>query len=727
MPRNTEVMDTNNLMNTLLSAKRSHRMAKLLSPQSIAVIGASGDAGRIGGVALDLLVRFGFEGEIYPVNPRHDSVFGLPCHPDLDAVPGVPDLAVIAVRAALVPDALRACHAKGIEAALVYASGFSEESPEGAALEREIATIASETGLVVAGPNCMGNANFGTNAITAFATILKDYPPVPGSGRGRPALLTQSGNLCAVFYALGRRRGLDFSHFINTGNETVVTFEDYLTYLVEDNATSCVIGYVEGLRDGPSFRRIAARFRDAGKPLILIKSGESERGADAARSHTAALSGDRAVYRAAFRDFGVMRADDPTHLMDLAYLAGFAERTCGPRAAVTSISGAMGALMTDLLGAEGVQVPELSEALQANLQDAAASIGMVSNPIDYTGQLMNQGGAVEEVLGRLAESGEVDFSILYGSGALFDRIAEEAIRVAGQSRKLIVAIDGGISSHRADLEAAGIPVFDCVARAVKALAVYLPWRSRLSRAPVAQVDALPLSLPGLPTNEHECKALLRRFGIGTGEEHLVVTKDQAGARAESLGGPVAMKMLSADIAHKTEVGGVRLNVTGRAEATETFETMMAQVRALRPDARLDGILMQRMETGVAELLVGVTRDPVFGPVLTVGAGGVLAELLDDAVHALLPVDESKGLDMLKELKIYPMLTGFRSGPPADIPAICKAIAAVSRTALALGDALEDLEINPLLVKPDGEGVLALDALCTGRRLQADSDERQDTR
>lgn len=696
-------------------------LAKLLSPRSIAVIGASGNANRIGGVALDLLVRFGFEGTIYPVNPRHDSVFGMTCYPNLDAVSDTPELAVIAVRAELVSDALRACHAKGIEAALVYASGFSEESAEGAALEREIAAFAAQTGMRIGGPNCMGNANFATNAITAFATIFRDYPPVAPSVGGGTALLTQSGNLCAVFYAAGRRRGIEFSHFINTGNETAVTFEDYLAHLVEDDATSCVIGYVEGLRDGPAFRRVAKRFREVGKPLILIKSGESERGADAARSHTAALSGDSTIYRAVLQECGVLRAKDPTHLVDLAYLARFGDRTCGPRAAVTSISGAMGALLTDLLGAASVEVPELSADLQARLQEAAGSIGMVSNPIDYTGQLMNQGGAVEAVLGVLAGSDEIDFSILYGSGALFDRIIEDAIQVASRSRKMIVAIDGGTSTRRGELEAAGIPVFDCVARAVNALAVYLPWRaamssqaSRVDVLPSSCVDVLPSSCPILPESEKDAKEFLAHYGVPTGEEHVVTTAGQAAALAERLARPLAMKILSADIAHKTDVGGVRLNVTGRSEAAEAFDDIMTRVRTARPEASIDGVLMQGMETGVAELLIGVKRDHVFGPVMTVGAGGVLTELLEDVSHAILPVDEAQARTMLEDLKIYRMLNGYRGGARADISAACAAIAGVSRAAVELGDVLEELEINPLLVKPEGQGALALDALFTGR-------------
>lgn len=283
-------------------------MQCLLDPRSIAVIGASADPKRLGGIAIDHLVDFGYGGAVYPINPKYQEMHGLRCYPDIESLPQAPDVVVLAIGADAVQPTLQRCHAKGVRAAIVYAAGYAEAGEEGAARQRELEAFARETGMAICGPNCMGLANMNTRAITAFATLLKDYPP---RELGHTALVTQSGNMSAVIYAAGCERGVRFSQFINTGNEACLEFSQFLDYLAEDEETHAVIGYVEGLRDGARFIDVAQRFSQAGKPLILIKSGETEQGCAAAMSHTASLAGNRAINRAAFRQLGVMQARDP--------------------------------------------------------------------------------------------------------------------------------------------------------------------------------------------------------------------------------------------------------------------------------------------------------------------------------------------------------------------------------------------------------------------------------
>jgi acyl-CoA synthetase (NDP forming) len=695
-------------------------LQNLFDPRSIAIIGATRDPRRIGGIALDHLVDFGYAGKVYPVNPKYTELFGLPCFPDVESLPETPDVVVLAVAAALVLPTLQRCHAKGIQTAIVYASGFAEENEAGAAMQQEIVRFAQDTGMVISGPNCMGHANLTTRAITAFATLFKDYPPPKpaslGSDTARVALLTQSGNLCAMLYALGCDRGLKFNHFINTGNEACLEFSEYLAYLAEDAETQTVIGYVEGLRDGARFLKIAQRFREQGKALILMKAGDSANGAKAAMSHTAALSGNQAIYAAAFRQLGVMRASDPAHLVDLAYLNQFRSRSAGPRVAVASVSGAMGALLADLLSAAHVEVPNLPQQIQRQLRDKVPTLGMLSNPIDLTGQILNREGAASEVMRALTVTDAVDTILLYATGFMLDRIADEVIAVAHTSSRLIVAIDTGRSVRRADLEAAGVPVFTDIARCTAALATYLRWRAGSAvvkprdtpRNGDAPSHSEAQALSGL--DEHQTKQWLAHHGVPVCDESVATTPKQAVEWAAAAGTPVALKVLSPDIAHKTEAGGVRLNVLGETQVREAFAAVQAGARATHPSAQLTGVLLQKMEKGVCELIVGVTRDPIFGLAMTVGLGGIFTELFRDVTHRLLPVDEMMADEMLQELKSYPLMTGFRGQPVADVPAACNAIGAISRAALSMGCGGQELEVNPLLVRAAGEGAVAVDAL-----------------
>ncbi|MBS0610485.1 MAG: CoA-binding protein, partial [Proteobacteria bacterium] len=321
----------------------THRLEPLLNPASIAIVGASNHPARIGGMPLAHLTRFGYAGRIYPINPKYGEVFGLRCWPDIEALPEAPDLAVLAIAAPDVLPMLRRCVAKGVRAVIVYAAGFAEEGAQGAALQAELQAYVAGTDLVVAGPNAMGFANLNTQAHTNFASVFNTAPMQSGSGS--VSLLTQSGNVCAAVYAIARRLDLGFSHFINTGNEACVDFAQYLEYLAQDAATEVCMGYVEELRDGPRFMAAAEAFARRDKLLILYKAGETDKGSEAVRSHTSALAGDQAVYRAAFRQLDIIQSHDFVQMAQLAHLAGYRHRSAGRRVAIITISGALGAIL----------------------------------------------------------------------------------------------------------------------------------------------------------------------------------------------------------------------------------------------------------------------------------------------------------------------------------------------------------------------------------------------
>ncbi|MGJ7525392.1 acetate--CoA ligase family protein [Variovorax sp. GB1P17] len=697
------------------AAASPHRLAPLLQPRSIAMVGASNQPGRIGGMPLDLLRHFGYAGKVFPINPKYQEVFGYTCYPDIESLPEVPDLVVLAIGAQDVTAMLERCHAKGIPAAIVYAAGFAEAGEGGAALQRTLEAFVSRSGMVVAGPNCMGFANLNLQAHTAFASVFRNVPPQ--TQPGRVSVLTQSGNVCSAVFALIRRLGVPVSHFINTGNEATLEFSQYLEFLAQDAQTDCVIGYVEQLRHGPRFIDAALSLAAQGKPLVIYKAGETEKGSEAVRSHTSALAGDLALYKAAFEQLNVIRGTDFAQMADLAYLSGFRRREGGSRVAIVTMSGALGAILADKLIGAGLDVPTLPPALQQALREGIPDYGMVSNPIDVTGNVVNQPEFVRTIFTALAESDAIDTVIVYAPGYLLDRMADTLVDVCARHPRLFVAIDTGAAQCRARLADAGVPVFDDLGRATQALAPYCQWLAR--RPAVARWAALRAApprhdaAPPLPAklNEHDTKTLLARFGVPSLPEKVCTDADAAVRAAEAFGWPVALKILSADIAHKTEAGGVRLNIADAASLRTACAEVLAAARQYDASARIDGLLVQPMaRDGVAELIAGVTHDAVFGPALTVGLGGVLTELYRDASHRLLPVDASMVGDMLRALKAWPLLDGFRGRPKADVDAACASISALSDAATALAAQAQELEINPLQVRARGEGAAALDAL-----------------
>ncbi len=697
-------------------------LTPLLEPRSIAVIGASDNAARIGGMALSLMRDFGYAGDVYPINPKYDRVFGYRCYPDIESLPQAPDLVVLALPASDVSAMLERCAARGARAVVVYAAGFAEAGAAGAALQTGLEAVAARTGLVVAGPKCMGLANLDSHAYTAFASTFRTAPAQTEPGRA--SIVTQSGNVCSALFSLLRERGVPVRHFINTGNEACVDFADYLDHLADDAGTGCVVGYVEELRDGPRFIDAAMRLVERDRPLILYKAGESERGAAAVRSHTAALAGDLAIYRAAFRQLNVIAADDFAQMADLAWLTGFSGRRAGLRVAVMTMSGAMGAILADKLCGAGLVVPVFDEALQQTLRQGIPDYGMVSNPVDLTGNVVNDLAFVQTVFDTIASRDDIDVIVLSAYGYLLDRMADALLTAAARTDKLFVAVDTGVAGSRQRLNDGGVPVFDDVGRFVRALAPLARWHAGQAEARrwvrLRRASARPATSPGAfptgPLDEREARRRLAPFGLAALPERVATEAAGAVAAARELGYPVALKILSADIAHKTDVGGVVLGITDEAALRAACAAMLTRVAQQCPTARRDGFLLQPMQTGaVAELIVGVNDDPVFGLALTLGLGGVLTELFRDAAHRLLPIDRTIARQMLTELKSWPLLDGYRGRPLADVEAALDAVLAVVGAADAWQGRVEAIEINPLSIKKQGEGAVALDALVTPRR------------
>jgi acetate---CoA ligase (ADP-forming) len=604
---------------------------------------------------------------------------------------------------------LERCHALGIPAALVFASGYAETNePEGLARQEALTTFAQRTGMKVAGPNAMGNVNFSKGLFTTFGQSFQ-----PGELAGNTALVTQSGNMCATVFRIAKRAGVTFSQVINTGNEASVELSDYLDHLAGDPSTTSALCYIEELRNGPKFLAAAEKFRKAGKLLAVYKVGASEKGAEATRSHTAALAGDSAAYDAAFARAGVARASELSVLADLAYLHTLEGKIAGSNCAILSISGAAGAILADALALGGAEVPTLPADVQQDLAAQIPGHSMVSNPVDMTGNIVNSNEFISECIRLALSPDDIDLLLLYTPGSFLTNALVQIERAAAASAKAIVVIDTFAMADRARLAAAGIGYFDDFDRAARAIAAYGAWKKGRSTSEFTLPPGLetwpPFPADRTALSETEGKDALASFGVPVVHDALVQTASEARIMADQIGYPLVAKLVSPDIAHKTEHGLIRLGLGDAEAVAQAFRQMMAKAQSM-PGVHIEGVTLEPMLQGGVEILAGVTRDPVFGWLLTVGLGGVWTELMQDACHSLLPVDAAQAEVMLRSLKGFKLLDGYRGAPKADVKAAARAIAALGQAVLAGGERLREVEINPLLVLPEGKGAVAVDAL-----------------
>lgn len=695
----------------------------LLKPKSIVVIGASQDPVRIGGRPFELARVHGYPGEIVGVNPKYTEVQGKPCFADIRALPMVPDLAILAIGANDVLAQLRECAHKGIKAAMIFAGGFAETgTDEGRELQRAVGDLAGQTGMLVAGPNSIGLVNVNEHMYASFMSAALEAPPKLGN----VAVVAQSGGACiAVHHAL-HRRGVGLNYIVNTGNEVGVDFHDYVDYVTADPTTRVVIGYLEGLDDGERFIAQLSRLRDRDLPVVMYKVGETAAGADAAASHTARMAGSHAVFRAAFDQLGVMRADDIEQLAELGYLATFARRGSGLRAGILTTSGAFAAILTDKFVQYGLTVPELSEALRRQLRPHVPAFATVVNPVDITANVVNSPAGFGNALDLLLATDELDFIVLFTTSNLVDRLAPAIIEAVKCSGRLLALMVTGNPETEAAIEAEGVPVFHDTGRGARALAsfahrqharaIHQDWR-RLPWMPGACADAaLRLVREArdharTALDEYEGKRLLEIYGIEVAREAIARNVADAVAIADELGYPLVMKILSPDIVHKTDVGGVRLGIQDAGQVRAAYLDIMTSAAAACPSASLEGVVLQREESRGAELLLSCTDDPLFGPVLSVAFGGVTAELVADMQQRLLPLNVAEAESMLRGLRMYPLLAGYRNMAAHDLRAVAAVLCRLSELAMDLRGEVVELEINPLILRPGAQsGVVAVDCV-----------------
>jgi acetate---CoA ligase (ADP-forming) len=690
----------------------------LLSPRSIAVIGASSDLNRIGGQPIKYLQAAGYEGSIYPVNPARTEIGGLRSFPGLGEVPGPVDLAIVALPAEPSVVAVRECAAAGVPAAVVFASGFAETGEPGRALQAEMVYVAHTAGMRLIGPNCAGFINIPARVTAAFGTHLSD----PTLLSGKLAFVGQSGAVGAYLFSLARARAIGLSQWITTGNEADLQVADFVGALADDPETRVICTYLEQVRDGERLMRAVDGARAAGKPVLCLWAGRSAAGKDAVRSHTAALAGDAAVLSAALREMGVVEVESLDDLLHLGVVLVETTRPRGKGVGILSVSGGMGILLTDRCVELGLDVPELPDAVQAELRAMLPYAG-TRNPVDFTGNIGNTPHVFGAFLDVLLDRPEVDVVVCFlGHLTLSELTGQRFVREAGERSAArrkpvwIIALDDPAGLVARTSRERGLPLFEDSRQCVDVLALALA--AREGRSGVLERRAAMPDTTGVerlaPLSEVEARALLRAAGVPAPREVLVHTAAAAEQAARDLGAEVVVKVVSRDLAHKTEAGAVRVGVTA-ATAARAFEEVLANVRGHVDDVRVDGVLVQQQVAGAAELIVGVINDAAFGPAVVVGWGGVLVELVDDRAVGLAPLDHAAARRLLDRTAAARVLSGLRGHPPLDVDAVVDLLVRVSEFAWTYRDVLCSLDLNPVVVAEVGGGAVPVDVYLEWKR------------
>ena len=689
------------------------KLNSLLNPLSIAIVGASADLTKVNGRPLKHLLDKGYAGRIYPVNPKYAAINGLACYASIADVPGPVDLAIVAVPAAFVADTLRELGRCGVKAVIVFSSGFAETGAAGRLLEAEISAIARASGMRLCGPNCLGLINAFDRVIATFGQFADGATPP-----GPVGFVTQSGAFGTAIAALARRRELGLGYFVNTGNEGDVTFAQVMREVLADPRIRVGAGYIEGLRDGADLLTLAEEALAAGKPLVLAKVGRSDAGARAAASHTGSLAGADAVFDGVIRQHGIIRARNEEHMLDIVEAFTYCAVPQGGGVGIVTQSGGAGVLMADRAEELGLAVPVLAEATQQALQKTIPGFGAFANPVDVTGQFVADPALLRESVKIVLADPQVHVGIIWLQ--LMDAYVDTLITIfeeikAQVSKPFVVCWVAASDRALQALRARGIavlrgaePAVDAVAALVRYAAARQHWHADHA---ARQLLALPpLELPAVagPVATLEGARLLQSCGVELARTQLAATPADAVTCAERCGYPVALKIESPDIPHKTEADGVELDLKEAAAVTAAFVRIVENARRFRLTARINGVIVQRMAPDGVDMVIGLQHDPVFGAVIMAGLGGIHVEVLRDVAFRKAPVTAAEAGRMLDELKSRAILHGVRGRSAVDMPALTRLISAVSRFGVAAGERLAELDLNPVRVSP--AGAIAVDWL-----------------
>ncbi|WP_296642922.1 acetate--CoA ligase family protein [Roseinatronobacter sp.] len=676
----------------------------LWAPESVAVVGASADPAKTGGRPMNYLLKHGYSGRIYPINPRAETIEGHRCYASIAELPEAPDAAIVLLGADRAEAAVRDLAAKGCKVAIVLASGYSESGADGLARQQALRDAAGNMRLL--GPNTIGAMDL-TRGIVLSASGALELKDVP---RGGISVASQSGGILGAILSRGAARGVGFCKLASTGNEADLDIADLIDAYARDPDTTVIAAYIEGIRSVGKFRAAALQARDAGKPLVVYKVGRSSAGARAAVSHTGALAGEDRAYDALFRQVGALRAQSFNDLLDLPAMLASGRKMQGNNVAILTSTGGAGSLVADSCGMLGLNLPDLEPSTGSILADLLGqSEPMTSNPVDVTLAGVEPAIMTAATKALLASDNVDGVVVVVGSSALArpDVTVGAILEGAASSDKPLIAYVSPHAPHLVDLlNRKGVPAFAAPETCATVLGAV---REAPPVADLLTTEAA-VALPNLrgSLNEVEALGLFDLFGVSGPETRIVTTVTDAQDAARALNGPVALKVLSRQIAHKSDIGGVRLGLDPDSIGAAMDEMAKGLASSDLPEP--EGYLVQEMIGGGIEMILGLRRDPQLGLMILLGAGGVQAELLGDSSLRLLPLRQGEAREMVAELRIMPLLQGYRGAPPHDIDALVAAIEGFARMGHALADRLLEAEVNPLFVRKKTEGVIAADGL-----------------
>jgi acetyl-CoA synthetase (ADP-forming) len=679
-------------------------LAQLLDLRSIAVIGASEDQTKFGGRLFKNLLRHGFDGTVYPINAGRSQLFDIPAYPDLASLPGVPDAFALALPSHLVKDQVIAAAKLGVKLGIIISSGFSDAGDEGKQLEEEIVAIARSHGMRLIGPNCLGVISPEKGFVLCSSPIL-DRESLPKRSIG---FVSQSGALMTTAFDKAWSTGGGFTHGFSVGNQADLDVCDFIDFLVKDKATNVICAYIEGVKDAGRFLISANAARAANKPLLIVKAGRSQAGQEAAFSHTASIAGDAAVFAAACREQGALVIDDINTMLSVASMLASQPRRPISRVAIVTPSGGGGALAADALSEASLELAQLGDKAHEILT-AYYPPGQIKNPLDFGTRLgRDETASAEATALAIQQDPDVDAVLCVTAMAPVPwqlQVVESQAKMAKEHGKpVIVAIDAGRTSDpvRERLAALDIPYTNSTADAVKTLVHVKQWGDMRQASPAVRPDSCPVHIGALAAgqyDEHQSKALLSTYGIPVNEGAMAMSADEAAITAVRLGFPIVLKVVSPDIVHKSDVGGVIVGLNTQDDVRTAFATLLSNVNERQPDAKIEGVLVQRMLSGHLEVIVGARTDEAFGPVILFGAGGVLVELLPDKYLATAPLSAEAVRQGLQTLTIWKLLEGYR-GKKVAVDALVDIIVRLGWLMHDLKEYNVEIDINPVLVGAD---------------------------
>ncbi|WGS21263.1 acetate--CoA ligase family protein [Bradyrhizobium sp. ISRA463] len=702
-----------------------HPLDSFFAPKSIALIGASRDHEKIPGRLLAMLRKNGYPGNLYPINPNYDEIDGLKCFKSIADIGAPIDLAVIVIPARTVLAALEQCAAVGVKNAVIISSGFAEEGGDRAAMQDAIVALARKTGMRISGPNAEGFYSQVQKVAATFSPTVDVKPDAPAlvASKRRIGIVAQSGGIGFAIYHRAKALGIALSYVVSAGNESDLGAGEFLDYMVQDASTDVILLFIEGIRDVDKFMAAAKRAAELRKPVIVTKVGRSGAGERAAASHTASMAGWSAAYDAVFAKYGFIVSNDLDEAVTIAAVLATNPLPKGDRVAVLTVSGGAGIWGADTVSMQGLRVPELSADVQGQIKQWMPSYGAAGNPVDVTAQGVSSGG-LQNSIELFDASDEVDATLVVLSLSSETRMPfkeAELKPVIAAQRKPVVFYSYTLPSQfaRQELAKSGVVVLSGLTHvgvAMRRLADYAKFRL----APEVESAASPprdlsAHLRSKTLSEFDSKSLLRAASIALPHEVLVTERDGLDAAIAQAGFPLVMKIQSPDIPHKSEVGGVRVNIRAKGEAFTAYRDMLESVQQHRPQAVIQGVLVGPMAKRGVEIIVGTMIDKTFGAMVMVGLGGVTTELFKDVVYRPAPVSAAEASAMLETLKAVPLLQGFRGAPKADVATLARLISEISLLAARHAGDIAEIEVNPVLVHPEGQGVTIVDALVVPRK------------